>query len=222
MPDVEQTNNKTLKIVVIGSAVIVLTIIVLAILGLFNMDRRTDEEKLVDAAIKTAVEENKTISMLIEVDELEIEGLDGMEAQMMKRVIQDLDLEVTIEKDGTNNTTAMDFSLGLNGIAILEGQLYVNEAVVAVYVPTLYDKVVYAYVGQMDTLIGNMTGESFTLPIMNDSQKAVHEEAFETIRTQLLEREYEDIENMVVFLASDLSSYMTGQAINVTGGQIMH
>jgi len=34
--------------------------------------------------------------------------------------------------------------------------------------------------------------------------------------------EYEDIENMVVFLASDMSSYMTGQAINVTGGQIMH
>ncbi|MFA5067373.1 MAG: SDR family NAD(P)-dependent oxidoreductase [Candidatus Izemoplasmatales bacterium] len=34
--------------------------------------------------------------------------------------------------------------------------------------------------------------------------------------------EYEDIENMMVFLASDLSSYMTGQAINVTGGQVMH
>lgn len=34
--------------------------------------------------------------------------------------------------------------------------------------------------------------------------------------------EYEDIENMVVFLASDMSSYMTGQAINITGGQIMH
>jgi sorbitol-6-phosphate 2-dehydrogenase len=34
--------------------------------------------------------------------------------------------------------------------------------------------------------------------------------------------EYEDIENMVVFLASELSSYMTGQALNVTGGQIMH
>jgi len=34
--------------------------------------------------------------------------------------------------------------------------------------------------------------------------------------------EYEDIENMMIFLASDLSSYMTGQAINVTGGQVMH
>ncbi len=34
--------------------------------------------------------------------------------------------------------------------------------------------------------------------------------------------EYLDVENVVVFLASDLSSYMTGQAINVTGGQIMH
>ncbi len=32
---------------------------------------------------------------------------------------------------------------------------------------------------------------------------------------------YEDVGNMVVFLASDQSSYMTGQAINVTGGQEM-
>ncbi len=32
---------------------------------------------------------------------------------------------------------------------------------------------------------------------------------------------YEDIANVVVFLASDESSYMTGQAINVTGGQEM-
>ncbi|MBN1250422.1 MAG: sorbitol-6-phosphate dehydrogenase [Anaerolineae bacterium] len=32
---------------------------------------------------------------------------------------------------------------------------------------------------------------------------------------------YEDITNVVVFLASDQSSYMTGQAINVTGGQEM-
>ena len=33
--------------------------------------------------------------------------------------------------------------------------------------------------------------------------------------------EYIDIENAMVFLASDMSSYMTGQAINVTGGQQM-
>ncbi len=33
---------------------------------------------------------------------------------------------------------------------------------------------------------------------------------------------YEDVANVVVFLASDESSYMTGQAINVTGGQIMY
>ena len=32
---------------------------------------------------------------------------------------------------------------------------------------------------------------------------------------------YEDICNVLVFLASDQSSYMTGQAINVTGGQEM-
>ena len=33
--------------------------------------------------------------------------------------------------------------------------------------------------------------------------------------------EYEDVANMMVFLASRASSYMTGQAINVTGGQQM-
>ena len=32
---------------------------------------------------------------------------------------------------------------------------------------------------------------------------------------------YEDVGNVLVFLASDQSSYMTGQAINVTGGQEM-
>ncbi|MEA3326521.1 MAG: sorbitol-6-phosphate dehydrogenase [Chloroflexota bacterium] len=33
---------------------------------------------------------------------------------------------------------------------------------------------------------------------------------------------YEDVCNVLVFLASDKSSYMTGQAINVTGGQEMN
>ena len=33
---------------------------------------------------------------------------------------------------------------------------------------------------------------------------------------------YDDVANVMVFLASDASSYMTGQAINVTGGQEMH
>lgn len=33
--------------------------------------------------------------------------------------------------------------------------------------------------------------------------------------------EYEDVANLVVFLASDESAYMTGQALNVTGGQEM-
>ena len=33
---------------------------------------------------------------------------------------------------------------------------------------------------------------------------------------------YQDVTNVMAFLASDESSYLTGQAINVTGGQEMH
>lgn len=33
---------------------------------------------------------------------------------------------------------------------------------------------------------------------------------------------YDDVANVMVFLVSDKASYMTGQAINVTGGQIMY
>ena len=33
---------------------------------------------------------------------------------------------------------------------------------------------------------------------------------------------YEDVANVMVFLASDQSTYMTGQAINITGGQTLH
>ena len=33
---------------------------------------------------------------------------------------------------------------------------------------------------------------------------------------------YQDVANVMVFLASDAAGYMTGQAINVTGGQVMH
>ncbi|NLJ41208.1 MAG: sorbitol-6-phosphate dehydrogenase [Clostridiales bacterium] len=33
--------------------------------------------------------------------------------------------------------------------------------------------------------------------------------------------QYEDVANAMVFLASENSSYMTGQALNVTGGQVM-
>ena len=32
----------------------------------------------------------------------------------------------------------------------------------------------------------------------------------------------QDVANVVLFLASPLASYMTGQALNVTGGMTMH
>ncbi|WP_252312691.1 SDR family oxidoreductase [Sinobaca sp. H24] len=33
---------------------------------------------------------------------------------------------------------------------------------------------------------------------------------------------YDDVANALIFYASEKASYMTGQSINVTGGQVMH
>lgn len=56
----------------------------------------------------------------------------------------------------------------------------------------------------------------------------IHGKDQETIRQEYLDviplqrfAEPEDIAKVVVFLASDYSNYMTGQAVNVTGGQTM-
>jgi NAD(P)-dependent dehydrogenase (short-subunit alcohol dehydrogenase family) len=57
----------------------------------------------------------------------------------------------------------------------------------------------------------------------------IHSKDQETIRKEYLDviplqrfAEPEDIAKVVVFLASDYSNYMTGQAVNVSGGQTMH
>ena len=34
--------------------------------------------------------------------------------------------------------------------------------------------------------------------------------------------EPEEVANIILFLASDLSSYMTGQTLNATGGWLLH
>jgi sorbitol-6-phosphate 2-dehydrogenase len=61
-----------------------------------------------------------------------------------------------------------------------------------------------------------------------DAGKVPGAKSMEDVRTHYVNQvplrrgcEYEDVANMVVYLATDLSSYMTGQALNVTGGQEM-
>jgi sorbitol-6-phosphate 2-dehydrogenase len=51
----------------------------------------------------------------------------------------------------------------------------------------------------------------------------------EDVRQKLIEQvlikrgcTYDDVTNVVVFLAADMASCMTGQAVNVTSGQEMH
>jgi NAD(P)-dependent dehydrogenase (short-subunit alcohol dehydrogenase family) len=56
--------------------------------------------------------------------------------------------------------------------------------------------------------------------ILNATEEARREEMVQTIPLGRLGAS-EEVANLVAFLASDQSSYMTGQAINVTGGQLM-
>lgn len=78
-------------------------------------------------------------------------------------------------------------------------------------------------------------GNLLNSPLWNDGPNALFKQyarnqniTEEQVRQKYLDQvplgrscEYDDIANVMVFLASDESSYMTGQAINVTGGQEM-
>lgn len=78
-------------------------------------------------------------------------------------------------------------------------------------------------------------GNLLNSPLWNDGPNALFKQyarnqgiTEEQVRQKYLDQvplrrscEYEDIANVLVFLASDAASYMTGQAINVTGGQEM-
>jgi NAD(P)-dependent dehydrogenase (short-subunit alcohol dehydrogenase family) len=56
--------------------------------------------------------------------------------------------------------------------------------------------------------------------ILNSSIEAREAEMLKTIPVGRL-GEAEEVANLTAFLASSESSYITGQAINVTGGQLM-
>jgi sorbitol-6-phosphate 2-dehydrogenase len=75
-------------------------------------------------------------------------------------------------------------------------------------------------------------GSMFKSPLWQEVLFADYAERYqltpEEIKAKYLEAvplqrgcEYEDVANVVVFLLSDKSSYMTGQAINVTGGEVV-
>ena len=69
-------------------------------------------------------------------------------------------------------------------------------------------------------LLGTQGGPTFDAQRLGISEEEVRQRYVEQVP---MKRgcTYQDVTNVVVFLASDQSSYMTGQAINVTGGQEM-
>lgn len=74
--------------------------------------------------------------------------------------------------------------------------------------------------GQVDTELQRW-GWGLQAWAQNLSYDEVVRKAIEEIPLGRLEQP-EDVANLVAFLASSDSDYMTGQAINVTGGQVMH
>jgi len=78
--------------------------------------------------------------------------------------------------------------------------------------------------GTVDTDLTNkngMMGQMMAMQSGKDPEQALADFVRREIPLGRLETP-EDVANVVAFLASDQASYMTGQAINVTGGQEMH
>nr|MDA3846027.1 hypothetical protein [Vallitaleaceae bacterium] len=155
MTEIEKTNNRYLKILVIVSAVILLTVFILLALGVFSRDTRTDEEKLADAGVKTMLADSKITTYHINIDDLEIDGLDGIQAQVLKGVLKDLNIELVVYQEASTKTMKIEFDLNQKTLPILDGELFVNDELIAISVPTLYDKTIYGYTGNLSGLLAS-------------------------------------------------------------------
>jgi len=229
MTDIEKTNNKYLKIVVAISAVILLTVFVLLAFGAFDRDTRTNEEKLVDAHIKTSLADSKITTYNISIDDLQIEGLDGIQAQVLKGVLKDLNIELVVYQEASTKTLKVEFSINQKSIPILDGELFVSETMIAISVPTLYDKTIYANLDGLNRLMESL-GMSMDLHGMTESQKELHQEIKDDIETKLLERDYASIEQLdaityydmiVAYLTTIETGDMVEETVEIDGDNVV-
>ena len=87
-----------------------------------------------------------------------------------------------------------------------------------------HNKVIAPYVrvaGSEKHALGSVV-EKYDLRLLQPNVDAIPTAALHTLEHLLAFGLPKDVANVVLFLASPLSSYMTGQAINVTGGMTMH
>lgn len=128
--------------------VIVLVILVLALIGAaatFGKELlfKTDEEKLIEASIKTSEARQKAVVGEIGFEEFMVDGVGVMEAAVIENLVKGLNVNYKILSDADAIKVEGNLGVMMNGSELMDITFHLNKEYIAIGVPALYDRVIY-------------------------------------------------------------------------------
>ncbi len=178
MPD----KNRKNIIIIFSIAILLIIISIIILIRTFVIDNKTVEQKVMNAYLNTLLLNSYECSKTIEIENIDIEGLDNsLEFNTILEVLDDININYIHKYNNKSNEVEIEFIFKIRNANITKGKLYINDEIIAVDIPFLYNKPLY------------ITFED--LEKETEFNKLNFDKSINQIKEQLLHRDYSSIEN---------------------------
>lgn len=173
-------SNKRLVVLIVICLIILITIFTVVVLGKLEPDKRSMGEKVIDSFVNTMFVNSSEYTYTLDINNVELEGLEGTENMFIKNVIKDIELEILSKSDQNSDSFELMFDLNMRDVSIIEGQIYGDSEIIGFHIPLVYNQPLY------------MTWES----LKNNYNINRHQSTIDDIKEKMLSKDYDSIEQL--------------------------